>query len=60
MQIVGFHILILCLSLYKEFRFLYRFGIVLHIILPLKHSASLPYHEVFVLGNLSMLLFQRL
>ena len=52
-QVVGFHILICCLNLSKEFRFLYRFGTVFHIILPLKHSASVPYCEVFVLGNLS-------
>ena len=56
---VGFDILI-CLNLSKEFRFLYRFGTVFHIVLPLKHSASVPYREVFVLSNVSMLLFQRL
>ena len=42
---VGFDILI-CLNLSKEFRFLYRFGTVFHIILPLKHSAFVPYREV--------------
>ena len=38
-QVVGFHILIWFLNSSKEFRFLYRFGTVLHVILPLKHIA---------------------
>ena len=54
------HILICCLNLSKEFRFLYRFGAVFHIILSLKHRASVPCRELFVLGNLSRLLFRRL
>ena len=40
------HILICCLNLSKEFRFLYRFRTVFHIILSLKHSASLPCREL--------------
>ena len=59
-QVVGFHILICCLNLSKKFRFLHRFGTVFHIILPLKHSAPVACRKVFVLGNLSMLLFRRL
>ena len=49
--------LYLILNLYKEFRFLYRFGTVFHIILPLKHNTSAQYREVFVFGNLSTLAF---
>ena len=49
-----------CLNLSKEFRFLYQFGTVFHITLTLKHSASVSYREVFVLGNLSRLFFGRL
>ena len=56
--VVSFHILICCLNLSKEFRFSYRFGTMFHIILPLKHSACVPYCVVFVLDNLSRLLWK--
>ena len=59
-QVAGFHILISCLNLSKDFRFSYRFGTGFHIAIPLKHSASVPYRGVFVLGNLSRMLFRRL
>ena len=45
--------LICCLNSSKHFICLYRFGIVLYVKLPLKHSACVPYREIFVLGNFS-------